>query len=142
VDRRNVDVDLQGKPGKAADLAAGALADGFAPASVGEAICLAANQLILRDVGRTFRDETTNKPIGSVHGDSIGVHACDSANAWRNLARVSNTRNTYACLILGAYQAAYDRVNRGGDFLHWIPFPCNITLIRSAKPTQPSCSPG
>ena len=60
-----------------------------------------------------------NKPVGSVHGDSIGVHACDSANAWRNMAKVSNPRNTVACLILGAYQVAYDRVNRGGDFLHW-----------------------
>ena len=33
-----------------------------------------------------------NKPVGSVHGDSIGVHACDSANAWRNMARVGNPR--------------------------------------------------
>ena len=38
---------------------------------------------------------------GSVHGDSIGVHACDSANAWRNMARVGNPRNAVACLILG-----------------------------------------
>ena len=57
------------------------------------------------------------------HGDSIGVHACDSANAWRNLARVSRARNTFACLILGAYQMALDRVNRGGDFLKWEPLP-------------------
>ena len=40
------------------------------------------------------------------------MHACDSANAWRNIARVSNPRNAVACLILGAYQVAYDRVNR------------------------------
>ena len=125
-------------PEQAADLAAGALADGFAPDSVGEAICLAANQLILRDIGRTARDETTNKPMGSVHGDSIGVHACDSANAWRNLARVSNTRNTYACLILGAYQAAYDRVNRGGDFLHWdlVPVQYQVDRISETDPAK------
>jgi hypothetical protein len=110
-------------PTQAADATAAALAEGFAPAALGEAISLAANQLILRDIGRTFRDETTNKPLGSVHGDSIGVHACDSANAWRNLARVSNARNTFACLILGAYQVALDRVNRGGDFLNWQPLP-------------------
>jgi hypothetical protein len=110
-------------PAQAAEATAAALAEGFAPAALGEAISLAANQLILRDIGRTFRDETTNKPIGSVHGDSIGVHACDSANAWRNLARVSNPRNTFACLILGAYQVALDRVNRGGDFLNWKPLP-------------------
>ncbi len=77
-------------PAQAAAATAAALAEGFSPAALGEALSLAANQLILRDIGRTFRDETTNKPIGSVHGDSIGVHACDSANAWRNLSRVSN----------------------------------------------------
>ena len=114
---------FEGTPQHAAEVAAAALAEGFAPAAVGEAMSLAANQLILRDIGRTAHDETTNKPIGSVHGDSIGVHACDSANAWRNLARAANTRNTYACLILGCYQVALDRVNRGGDFLRWQPLP-------------------
>jgi len=110
-------------PPQAAEAAAAALAEGFAPAAIGEAISLAANQLILRDQGRTPRDEVAGKPLGSVHGDSIGVHACDSACAWRNLARVSNARNTFACLILGAYQVALDRTNRGGDFLHWEPLP-------------------
>ena len=62
-------------------------------------------------------------PAGSVHGDSIGVHACDSANAWRNLARVGNARNKVVCLILGAWQVARDRGDRGGDFLNWQPYP-------------------
>jgi hypothetical protein len=110
-------------PEQAANAAAAALAEGMTPDAVGEAISLAANQLILRDHGRTPNDEVTGKPIGSVHGDSIGVHACDSAGAWRNLARVARPRNTFACLILGAYQAALDRVNRGGDFMHWEPLP-------------------
>ena len=110
-------------PVGAAEAVAAALAEGFAPAAVGEAISLAANQLVLRDVGRTARGESPGKPIGSVHGDSIGVHACDSANAWRNMARVSNARNTFACLILGAYQVALDRAGRGGDFLNWQPLP-------------------
>src|SRR5207249_2842579 len=110
-------------PEQAAAAAAAALAEGFAPAVIGEAISLAANQLILRDQGRTPREESPGKPPGSVHGDSIGVHACDSACAWRNLARVSNARNTFACLILGAYQAALDRTVRGGDFLNWDPLP-------------------
>jgi hypothetical protein len=108
---------------QAAEIAAGALADGFAPAAVGEAISLAANQLVLRDHGRTPREEQPYKPLGSVHGDSIGVHACDSANAWRNMARVASPRNAFACSILGAYQVAFDRVNRGGDFLAWEPLP-------------------
>jgi hypothetical protein len=110
-------------PEQAADAAAAALAEGMAPAAIGEAISLAANQLVLRDVGRLPNQTSPGKPVGSVHGDSIGVHACDSANAWRNMARVSNPRNTVACLILGAFQVAYDRVNRGGDFLNWTPRP-------------------
>jgi hypothetical protein len=108
---------------QAAEAAAAALAEGFAPDAIGEAISLAANQLVLRDLGRPPAQESPGKPTGSVHGDSIGVHACDSANAWRNMARVSNARNTFACLILGAYQAALDRTNRGGDFLKWQPLP-------------------
>src|SRR5438876_960413 len=119
---------------QAAAAAAAALADGMSPAHIGEAISLAANQLILRDMGRTPRDEVIGKPPGSVHGDSIGVHACDSACAWRNLARVSNARNTFACLILGAYQVALDRAARGGDFLNWSPLPVKSHLdqVKSA----------
>jgi hypothetical protein len=118
---------------QAAEAAAAALADGFSAAVVGEAISLAANQLVLRDMGRRPREESTGIPPGSVHGDSIGVHACDSACAWRNLARVSNSRNTFACLILGAYQAALDRTNRGGDFLNWdpLPLPGHVAAIKS-----------
>ena len=97
---------FQSTPAQAAAAVAAALAEGFAPADIGEAITLAANQLILRDQGRTPSDEITGKPVGSVHGDSIGVHACDSANAWRNMARVGNPRNCFASLILGAYQVA------------------------------------
>jgi hypothetical protein len=110
-------------PEAAAEAAASALADGFTPDVVGEAISLAANQLILRDYGRRPQEEVAGKPIGSVHGDSIGVHACDSANAWRNMARVASARNNFACLILGAYQVALDRINRGGNFLEWQPLP-------------------
>lgn len=129
---------FEGTPGHAADLAAAALADGVAPDALGEAICLAANQLILRDFGRTPNEEVAGKPIGSVHGDSIGVHACDSANAWRNLARAGNARNTFACLILGAYQAAQDRVDRGGDFLHWqpLPLPRYLAEFPSTSPSE------
>ncbi|MBV8878810.1 MAG: hypothetical protein JO332_02490 [Planctomycetaceae bacterium] len=115
---------------QAAEAAAAALAEGFAPAAIAEAISLAANQLVLRDVGRRPQEEQPGKPIGSVHGDSIGVHASDSANAWRGMALAGNARNTFACLILGAWQAAYDRVSRGGDFLKWAPLPIPATLDR------------
>jgi hypothetical protein len=110
-------------PADAAAAAAAALGEGMSPAALGEAITLAANQLVLRDMGRPPSAEAPGKPVGSVHGDSIGVHACDSANAWRNLARVSNARNGFASLILGAYQVALDRTGRGGDFLSWQPLP-------------------
>jgi hypothetical protein len=117
-----------GTADQAAEAAAAALAEGFVPDVVGEAISLAANQLILRDHGRTPAVEAPGKPPGSVHGDSIGVHACDSANAWRHMTRAANARNAFACLILGAYQAAWDRVNRGGDFLNWEPLPVKYHL--------------
>jgi len=127
---------FQSTPQQAAAAVGAALAEGMAPTDIGEAITLAANQLILRDAGRTPSMETHNKPIGSVHGDSIGVHACDSANAWRNMARVSNPRNCMASLILGAYQVASDRTNRGGDFLHWQPLPVESQL-KAVKTTDP-----
>ena len=50
---------------------------------------------MLHDPGRR-KEDTAKKPIGSVHGASVGVHASDAANAWRNIARVSDRRNTYA----------------------------------------------
>ena len=128
---------FNGTPAQAGEAAAAALAEGFAPDAVGEAISLAANQLVLRDHGRRPQEEILGKPIGSVHGDSIGVHACDSANAWRNMAKVTNVRNTYACLILGAHQVAHDRVERGGDFLKWEPVPAKWQLDRS-KTTEPA----
>ncbi|MDB6022123.1 MAG: hypothetical protein JWQ04_1980, partial [Pedosphaera sp.] len=115
-------------PEQAAEAAAAALAEGISPRALGEAISLAANQLVLRDQGRTPREEVAGKPLGSVHGDSIGVHASDSANAWRNLARAGNTRNCFASLILGAYQVAMDRTARGGDFANWQPLPLKMHL--------------
>jgi hypothetical protein len=129
---------FEGSPEHAAEAVAAALAEGFCPDAVGEAITLAANQLVLRDVGRLANQTSAGKPVGSVHGDSIGVHACDSANAWRNMARAANPRNTFACLILGGYQAAYDRVNRGGDFLHWSPRPLgsDVEPIKDAQPDK------
>ena len=94
---------------QAAGAVAAALAEGYDPEEVGEAMSLAANQLLLRDPGRDKKRASMRngkKPVGSVHGDSVGVHASDAINAWRNIARVSNHRNTVASLILGAYHTA------------------------------------
>jgi hypothetical protein len=89
---------------RAADAVAAALAEGMSPEAIAEAISLAANRLVLCDAGRKRAEP--GKPVGSVHGASVGVHASDSANAWRNIARVSNKRNTVASLIVGAYHTA------------------------------------
>jgi hypothetical protein len=99
-----------GSPEEAAKLAAGSLADGISPEVLGEAISLAATRLLLHDRGLSEQQASTGRPAGSVHGASVGVHAADSANAWRNIARVSNRRNTFASLIVGAYHTA----GRGG----------------------------
>jgi hypothetical protein len=125
-------------PDQAAEAAAAALAEGFAPDTVGEALSLAANQLVLRDPGRLPREEDTSKPVGSVHGDSVGVHGCDTANAWRNMARVANARNTFACLILGAYQVARDRTQfRAADMANNEPLPLPQHVAR-VSPTDPA----
>ncbi len=89
---------------RAAEAVAAALAEGIAPKAISEAMALAATRLVLCDPGRP-RDEG-NRPKGSVHGASVGVHASDAANAWRNIAGVSKGRNVAASLIVGAYHTA------------------------------------
>ncbi|MBX3421491.1 MAG: hypothetical protein KF752_08045 [Pirellulaceae bacterium] len=99
-------VIFSGDRSQAATAVAAALSDGISPATVGEALSLAANQLLLHDPGRSPEYSTPDKPAGSVHGASVGVHAMDAANAWRNIASVCNVRNQYASLIVGAFHTA------------------------------------
>jgi hypothetical protein len=109
-----------------AGLVAEALAEGFSPEAIGEALSLAANQLLLRDPGRPKQWAQPNKPVGSVHGDSIGVHCSDTIHAWRNLARAGDRRTQVTSLILAGYQVARDRNqyrNDDGDMLKWEPYP-------------------
>jgi hypothetical protein len=61
---------------------------------------------VLGDPGRTKEGSSPNKPEGSVHGDSVGVHASDAANGWRHIAKVAGARNTFASLIAAAYHTA------------------------------------
>jgi hypothetical protein len=121
---------------RAADAVAAALSDGIDANDVGEAISLAANQLVLRDAGRPERWASPGKPPGSVHGDSIGVHACDAVNAWRNMSRVVNPRNAAACLILAGYEVARDRQARDADFRKWTPRP-HAEVLEAVKTTDP-----
>lgn len=90
----------------AAGTVAAALADGVNPDAVSEAICLAGTMLVLGDPGRKKEGASPNKPEGSVHGDSVGVHASDAANGWRHIATVASARNTFASLIAAAYHTA------------------------------------
>ena len=115
---------------QAAEAVAEALAEGIAPEAVGEAISLAANQLVLHDPGRK-RADSPAKPIGSVHGASVGVHASDAANAWRNIARVSDRRNIYASLIVGAYHTAGQS---GGLNPQGYPFAEHREKVRNVAP--------
>jgi len=98
-------VIFKGSREEAADAVGAALAEEFSPDSIGEAISLAANRLLLHDPGRS-EAASEDKPRGSVHGASVGVHACDSANAWRHIAKVTNHRNAVASLVIGAYHTA------------------------------------
>lgn len=116
------DAIFSGSPADAAGAVATALAEGFAPDAIGEALSLAANQLVLRDQGRPKEWASSNKPVGSCHGDSIGVHGCDSINAWRAISRIGDSRTTASSLILGAYQVGWDRSSRN-EFLKWEPYP-------------------
>ncbi len=91
---------------QAADAVAQALRDGFAVESISEAMALAANMLVLHDPGRPEQWANADKPVGSCHGDSVGVHASDAANAWRNIARVGNPRSVVCSLVVGAFHTA------------------------------------
>jgi hypothetical protein len=62
--------------------------------------------LVLGDPGRPKEWSSPGKPPGSVHGDSVGVHASDAANAWRHIAAATSARNTFASLIAAAYHTA------------------------------------
>ncbi len=115
---------------QAARAVAEALGEGIAPEAVGEAISLAANQLVLHDPGRRQADSPA-KPKGSVHGASVGVHASDAANAWRNISRVSDRRNVHASLIVGAYHTAGQ--TNGLDPRPY-PFAEHVEKVRGLRP--------
>lgn len=88
---------------QAGEAVALALAEGILPEHIGEAISLAANQLVLRQV-ENWEGRNTNGR--RTHGDSPGVHASDTTNAWRNMARVGSPRHQAAGLMLAAMDAA------------------------------------
>ncbi len=126
-----------GKREEAAEAVAAALSEGFSPEVVGEAISIACARLVLADTGRN-KQIGGQKPIGSVHGDSVGVHASDSANAWRHIARVSNARNTFASLIAGGFHTAgQTRANggqTGGQMKEMLPHAADLEPVCQKDP--------
>ncbi len=85
----------QGPRDLAAEAVASALADGIDPEVVGEAISMASNLYVLRQPAEKWR----------THGDSAGVHSSDATNAWRNMARVAESKHAVSGLIVAAYHA-------------------------------------
>ncbi len=81
---------------RAAETVAAALAEGIDPESVGEAISLAANKLVLCQPAAK----------GRTHGDSLGVHGSDAMNAWRNMSRVLKGQSAITGLVVAAYHTA------------------------------------
>ncbi len=124
-------VMFRGTRDQAADAAAQALSEGFSPESIGEAMSLAANLLVLTDPGRPEKWANADKPAGTCHGDSVGVHASDAANAWRCIVRVSNPRNAVASLIVGAFHTAgqTERANAQP-----YPLPEHLAEVEAADP--------
>lgn len=124
---------LNSTPDQAADAVAGALSEGIDRRAIGEALTLAANQQVLRDPGRTQGQVQPGKPLGSVHGDSTGVHASDTVNAWRNIAEVVNQRNAMLSLISAAAHVARSRRDAA-----WLPSPYPLMEHLAAVKEQDS----
>jgi len=96
--RRAVEAD---RPG-AARMTAEALIEGIDPADVGAAHSLACSLVMLRQPGRQD-DGDAAKPRGSVHGAGTGVHASDTAAAWRGIARTGGPDATRLALVSSGY---------------------------------------
>jgi len=127
------DTLLESTGAQAADAVAAAFAEGFSLDSVGEALSLTATQQVLRDTGRTLAQP--GKPLGSVHGDSPGVHASDSMNAWRNIAKASNPYNAQTGLIVAAYHLS---TAQHLDWKKLTPYPSAASGVKAKAQDAPT----
>jgi hypothetical protein len=58
------------------------------------------------------------------------LHASDATNAWRNIARVSNARNTFASLIVAAFQNTVRPEKKQGSLnKEPLPLPAHLEKI-------------
>ncbi|MCW3055329.1 MAG: hypothetical protein JWN14_4499 [Chthonomonadales bacterium] len=129
------DTLLESTGAQAADAVAAALAEGFSLDSVGEALSLTATQQVLRDTGRAGNKIQPGKPLGSVHGDSPGVHASDSMNAWRNIAKASNPANALTGLIVAAYHLS---TAQHLDWKNLKPYPLAVSGAKARSQDAPT----
>jgi hypothetical protein len=118
------DTIFAGERAEAAQAVAMALSEGIDPEDVGAALSIAATRLLLNDPGLTI--EQPGKPLGSVHGASVGVHASDAANAWRSIARVGSAQLAAASLIAGAYHTAGQSQHVGKEANDHASQPCEL----------------
>jgi len=100
----------------AAAATAEALADGVSIDVIGEAISRASVRLLLGDPGRASGVE--GKPKGSVHGASVGVHACDSAQAWRNISHTVSAEQAVPTLIAAAWHTGGQSYASSDSYAH------------------------
>ena len=121
---------------QAAEAVAAALADGWSPEAIGEAISLAANQLVLCDPGRKKEDTPRSPRAASTAPRSASTPPTRPTPGGTSPAS-ANHRNTVASLIVGAYHTAgpVGRAQRRSR----IPSPS--TSRRSRRSIPKPCSP-
>lgn len=132
---------FQGTREQAADAVAQSLRAGYSHGDVAEALSIAANRLVLFDRGRPEKWANSEKPVGSCHGDSIGVHASDAANAWRNIVDVHAKHATKAnaslesisALIVGAFHTGGQSENCADKA---IPLDEHKAQLKVGSPTE------
>ncbi len=125
------EVIFRGSREEAAGAVAEAIVEGYSPEAISEVISIAANRLVLHDPGRPEAWANAEKPQGSCHGDSVGVHASDAANAWRNIVRVSNARNIVASLLVGAFHTG-GQSERSTTLAY--PFEEHLSEVKEERP--------
>ena len=132
---------FRGTREQAADAVAQSLRAGYSHVAIAEALSIAANRLVLFDRGRPEKWANSEKPIGSCHGDSIGVHASDAANAWRNIVDVHAkhqtkaiaSRESIAALIVGAFHTGGQSENCGDKA---IPLDEHKAQLKAGSPAE------
>lgn len=92
-----------------------AMLEGLGADAIGEAMSVASARLLLCDKGR--RTPAGSVPAGTVHGATVGLHAIDSANAWRHIVEVA-PREAVPTLLAGAWHTGGQSVHVEKEVFH------------------------